>query len=81
MSEMLPGAGGSNDSSLRVVCHLDAVLAARGMTLTELSKQVDITLANLSVLKNNKAKAVRFSTLIALCRALQCQPGDLFTMQ
>lgn len=65
----------------RVVCHLDAVLAARGMTLTELSKQVDITLANLSVLKNNKAKAIRFSTLLALCAALDCQPGELFSVR
>lgn len=56
---------------------LDALLAARGLTLTELARRVDITLANLSVLKNGRARAVRFSTLAAICRELQCQPGDL----
>lgn len=57
--------------------NLDVVMAQRKMTLSQLSEQVDITLANLSILKNNKAKAVRFTTLEALCRALNCQPGDL----
>jgi putative transcriptional regulator len=56
---------------------LDALLSQRGMTLTELAERVDLTLANLSVLKTNKARAVRFSTLEALCRELDCQPGDL----
>ena len=56
---------------------LDRLLEQRGMTLTELSERVGITLANLSILKTNKARAVRFSTLEALCRALACQPGDL----
>ena len=56
---------------------LDGVLAERGMTLTELAERIGITLANLSVLKTNKARAVRFSTLEALCRELECQPGDL----
>jgi putative transcriptional regulator len=56
---------------------LDRMLERRGMTLTELSELVDITLANLSILKTNKARAIRFSTLEALCRALRCQPGDL----
>ena len=56
---------------------LDDLLHARRMTLTELSVQVDITLANLSILKTGKARAVRFSTLDAICRALDCQPGDL----
>ncbi len=65
----------------RVEVHLDAVLAARGMTLTELADRVGITLANLSVLKNGRARAVRFSTLTALCEALDCQPGDLFTVR
>lgn len=64
-----------------IVCHLDSLLEARGMTLTELARRVDVTLANLSKLKNNRAKAVRFSTLTAICRELQCQPGDLFNMQ
>ena len=56
---------------------LDDLLYARRMTLTELSEQVDITLANLSILKTGKARAIRFSTLEAICRALDCQPGDL----
>ena len=65
----------------RVKVHLDQLLAARGITLTELADQVGITLANLSVLKNGRARAIRFSTLTALCHALDCQPGDLFTVQ
>jgi putative transcriptional regulator len=56
---------------------LDAVLLERGMTLTELAERIGLTLANLSVLKTNKARAVRFTTLDALCRELNCQPGDL----
>jgi putative transcriptional regulator len=56
---------------------LDAVLSERGMTLTELAERIGLTLANLSVLKTNKARAVRFTTLDALCRELNCQPGDL----
>ena len=56
---------------------LDDLLHDRRMTLTELSERVDITLANLSILKTGKARAVRFSTLEAICRALDCQPGDL----
>ena len=62
-----------------VIVTLDAVLAARGMTLTELSQAVDITMANLSILKTGKAKAVRFSTLEALCTVLDCQPGDILS--
>ena len=57
--------------------NLDVVMAKRKIGLTELSSEVDITMANLSILKNNKAKAVRFTTLEALCKALHCQPGDL----
>ena len=57
--------------------NLDVMLARRKMSLTELSERVGVTLANLSVLKTGKAKAVRFSTLDALCRALDCQPGDI----
>jgi putative transcriptional regulator len=60
--------------------HLDEVLAERGMTLTELSEEVGITLANLSILKTGKARAVRFSTLEALCEVLDCQPGDLLSL-
>lgn len=57
--------------------NLDQVMADRGISLTDLAARVDITLANLSILKTNKARAVRFSTLEALCRELKCQPGDL----
>ncbi|MFD6337973.1 helix-turn-helix domain-containing protein [Streptomyces sp. NPDC088147] len=59
--------------------HLDRLLAERGLTLTELSAQVGITVVNLSVLKNGRAKAIRFSTLSKICEALRCQPGDLIT--
>jgi putative transcriptional regulator len=59
--------------------HLDDLLARQGMTLTELAQRVDLTIVNLSVLKNGRARAVRFSTLAALCRELNCQPGDLLT--
>ncbi|MGO2035372.1 MAG: helix-turn-helix domain-containing protein [Brevibacterium sp.] len=68
-------------ANLKVNCHLDALLTQRGLSLTELSKRVGVSLANLSVLKNNRAKAIRYSTLIALCQALDCQPGDLFTVE
>jgi putative transcriptional regulator len=61
----------------RIAVRLDDLLHARRMTLTELAERVDITLANLSILKCGKAKAIRFSTLEAICRELQCQPGDL----
>jgi putative transcriptional regulator len=60
-----------------VTVNLDELLYQRRMTLTELAERVDITLANLSILKTGKAKAIRFSTLEAICRELQCQPGDL----
>ena len=60
-----------------IVVNLDVMMAKRKMSLSQLAEQVDITLANLSVLKNNRAKAVRFSTLEAVCRALDCQPGDI----
>ncbi|WP_330300251.1 helix-turn-helix domain-containing protein [Streptomyces sp. NBC_00503] len=59
--------------------HLDRLLAERGMTLTELSAQVGITVVNLSILKNGRAKAIRFSTLSRICEVLGCQPGDLIT--
>ncbi|HZV24313.1 MAG TPA: helix-turn-helix transcriptional regulator [Luteimonas sp.] len=61
----------------RIVVRLDDLLHARRMTLTELAARVDITLANLSILKTGKAKAIRFSTLEAICAALECQPGEL----
>ncbi|MEU9332460.1 helix-turn-helix transcriptional regulator [Streptomyces sp. NPDC048290] len=59
--------------------HLDRLLAERGMTLTELSTQVGITVVNLSILKNGRAKAIRFSTLSRICEVLGCQPGELIT--
>jgi putative transcriptional regulator len=62
---------------MAIIVKLDDMLYARRMTLTELAVRVDITLANLSILKTSKAKAIRFSTLEAICRALDCQPGDL----
>ncbi|KQR80456.1 helix-turn-helix domain-containing protein [Sphingomonas sp. Leaf343] len=62
---------------MAVVVHLDRLLLDRRMSLTELAGKVDLTLANLSILKTGKAKAIRFSTLEAICRALDCQPGDL----
>ena len=58
---------------------LDELLAARGMTLTQLFEQVGVTIVNLSILKNGRAKAIRFSTLTRLCEALDCQPGDLLS--
>ena len=60
-----------------IIVNLDVMMAKRKKGLTELSQEVDITMANLSILKNNKAKAIRFSTLEAICRALDCQPGDI----
>jgi putative transcriptional regulator len=65
--------------SVRV--HLDRLLEQRQMTLVELSERVGVTVVNLSVLKNGRAKAIRFSTLAALCEALDCQPGDLLSDQ
>lgn len=62
---------------MTIVVNLDRVLVERKLTLTELSERVGITIANLSVLKTNKARAMRFTTLDALCRELECQPGDL----
>ena len=60
-----------------IIVNLDVMMAKRKIGLTELAGKVDMTLANLSILKNNKAKAVRFSTLEAICEALNCQPGDI----
>ena len=62
---------------MAIVVRLDDLLHARRMTLTELASRVDITVANLSILKTGKARAIRFSTLEAICRELECQPGDL----
>jgi putative transcriptional regulator len=60
-----------------IIVNLDVMMAKRKMSLNELSEKVDLTLANLSILKTGKAKAVRFSTLEAICKALDCQPGDI----
>ncbi len=62
---------------MAIVVNLDVVMAKKKISVTELAKEIDITMANLSILKNNKAKAVRFTTLDALCKALNCQPGDI----
>jgi len=66
---------------MAIVVNLDLLLVKRKMKLTELATRVDITLANVSILKQNKARAIRFSTLDALCRELGCQPGDLLEYQ
>lgn len=62
---------------MSILINLDVIMAMRKKSLTELAGEVDLTLANLSILKNNKAKAIRFSTLEAICKALDCQPGDI----
>ena len=62
---------------MAIKVNLDVLMAQKKKGLTELAKEVDITLANLSILKNNKAKALRFSTLESICKALDCQPGDI----
>jgi putative transcriptional regulator len=69
------------DGAAPIQVRLDELLAERGMTLTELSERVGITIVNLSILKNGRARAIRFSTLAALCDALGCQPGDLLGYQ
>ena len=62
---------------MAIIVNIDVMLAKRKMSVTELTEKVGITMANLSILKNGKAKAIRFSTLEAICRALDCQPGDI----
>lgn len=76
----MPHAQPQSEHGHRVVCHLDDLLAERQLTLTELAELVGITIVNLSVLKNNRAKAIRFSTMTAICNALNCQPGELFSV-
>jgi putative transcriptional regulator len=66
---------------MEITVKLDDMLYVRRMTLTELAEKVDITLANLSILKTGKAKAIRFSTLAAICEALDCQPGDILAFE
>jgi putative transcriptional regulator len=68
------------DSEERIHCRLDELLEARGMTLTELSRRVGVSLVNLSILKNDRARAIRFSTLAAVCEALDCQVGELLVV-
>ena len=62
---------------MSIIVNLDVMMAKRKISVTELAQEIDITMANLSILKNNKAKAVRFTTLVAICKALKCQPGDI----
>ena len=62
---------------MTIIVNIDVMLAKRKMSVTELADKVGITMANISILKNNKAKAIRLSTLEAICRALECQPGDI----
>lgn len=66
---------------MAIIINIDVMLAKRKMSVTELSEKVGITMANLSILKNGKAKAVRFSTLEAICKALECQPGNILEYQ
>jgi putative transcriptional regulator len=68
-------------SEHKIVVHLDRLLKQRGLTLTELADRVEVTVVNLSILKNGRARAIRFTTLTALCEALDCQPGDLVTYE
>ena len=71
----------ADDDSHRVVCHLDRLLEERGLTLAALAEAASVTVVNLSVLKNDRARAVRFSTLTAICDALGCQPGDVLGVE
>ncbi len=66
---------------MAIIINIDVMLARRKMSVTELAERVGITMANISVLKNGKAKAIRFSTLEAICKALECQPGDILEYQ
>ncbi|PPH25794.1 helix-turn-helix transcriptional regulator [Rathayibacter sp. AY1F9] len=70
-----------SDEAHRIECHLSDVLAARGITLTELSVRTGATMANLSILKNNRARAIRFTTLTLICDALDCTPQELFSIR
>ncbi len=70
-----------SETEMQIKINLDLLLVMKKMSLTELSEKVGVTMANLSVLKNGKAKAIRFSTLIAICKALECQPGDVLGLE
>jgi len=74
------GHGDLPGDAHRIVCHLDRLLAERQMTLTALAEGVGVTVVNLSILKNDRAKAVRFSTLTRICEVLGCHPGDVFSL-
>lgn len=76
---MSPAASEDEEAS-GIHCRLDELLAERGMTLTRLSEMVGVSVVNLSVLKNDRARAIRYSTLAAICRALECEPGDLLVL-
>ena len=80
MASSNPDAGHDGEEYHRVVCHLDRLLYERGMTLAELAHRVGVTVVNLSVLKNDRAKAVRFSTLTRICEVMNCQPGDVLSL-
>ena len=73
----MPRSEPGSEADHHIAVHLDRVLADRGMTLTELAERVGVTVVNLSVLKNGRARAVRFSTLSGICEVLDCQPGDI----
>lgn len=75
---MTPAASDEDDTGIH--CRLDELLVARGMTLTQLSEAVGVSIVNLSVLKNDRARAIRYSTLRAVCEALQCEVGDLLVL-
>lgn len=75
------GAAAPADGATAIRVRLDELLSQRGMTLTELSAQVDVTVVNLSILKNGRARAIRFSTMAKLCQVLGCQPGDLLSYE
>ncbi|MBB2902976.1 putative transcriptional regulator [Kineococcus radiotolerans] len=75
------GEGGGPGDPHRITCHLDDLLRERGMTLVELAERAGVTVVNLSVLKNDRARAVRFSTLTAVCDVLRCQPGDVLSLR
>ncbi|MDO8148291.1 helix-turn-helix transcriptional regulator [Isoptericola sp. b515] len=78
---MTPRDDATDGPPHRVVAHLDRLLERRGLTLAQLAESAGVTVANLSVLKNNRARAIRFSTLTAVCDALGCQPGDLLSVE
>lgn len=77
----MPPVPHDHDDGATIIIKLDALLEDRGMTLTQLAERVGLTLANVSILKTGKAKAIRFSTLCAICRELECQPGDLMSYE